>query len=152
MDFSGIQTIAAPQAEVWAYLSDVNKVAVCAPGFQSLEPVGPEHWKAQVAVSVGLVKAKFQCDLTRPEMREPDLMVVKARGKAPGSAVELEGNIQLSTKVEGQTQMDWRAHVVMSGTLASIGARLMSSTAEKLTAQFFECLQSKLQASSTGHS
>jgi Uncharacterized conserved protein len=151
MEFSGVQTMAVPQTEVWAYLSDVNKVATCAPGFQSLEAIGPEHWKALIAFSVGPVKAKFQFDVTRPEMHEPDLMVVKARGKAPGSAVELEGNMQLSTNAEGQTQMDWRAHVVVNGTLASVGARLMNSTTEKLTAQFFACLQSRLQASSTGH-
>jgi carbon monoxide dehydrogenase subunit G len=42
--------------------------------------------------------------------------------------------------------MDWHANVMVGGTLASVGARLMNSTAEKLTEQFFACLKSKLQA------
>jgi carbon monoxide dehydrogenase subunit G len=146
MEFSGTQTIAVPIAEVWAFLSDVNKVALCAPGFQSLEELGPEHWKAIVSIGVGPVKAKFQLDVTRPEMREPELMVVKARGKAPGSAVELQGDMHLSAVSENETQMDWHANVMIGGTLASVGARLMNSTAEKLTEQFFACLKSKLQA------
>jgi carbon monoxide dehydrogenase subunit G len=146
MEFSGTQTIAVPIAEVWTFLSDVNKVAPCAPGFQSLEELGPEHWKAIVSIGVGPVKAKFQLDVTRPEMREPELMVVKARGKAPGSAVELQGDMHLSAVSENETQMDWHANVMVGGTLASVGARLMNSTAEKLTEQFFACLKSKLQA------
>ena len=147
MEFSGTQTIAAPIDKVWAYLLDVNKVAACAPGFQSLEPLGVEQWKALVAVGVGPVKAKFTLDISRPEMHEPDRMVVKGRGKAPGNAVELTGTINLSAVSPQETRMDWNANVVLSGTLASVGARLMNSTTEKLTAQFFDCLKSKLQAS-----
>src|SRR5579884_4125533 len=149
MEFSGTQTIAAPIEKVWAYLLDVNKVAPCAPGFQSLEELGPEHWKAIVSVGVGPVKAKFTMDVTRPEMHEPDTMVVKARGKAPGSATELSGEMHLSSVDDGQTQMDWVAHVTVSGTIASVGARLIQGTAEKLTGQFFGCLKSKLEVPST---
>lgn len=150
MDFSGTQTIAAPIEKVWAYLLDVNNVATCAPGFQSLEELEPEHWKAVISVGVGPVKAKFTLDVTRPEMREPEMMVVKGRGKAPGSAVELSGTMNLSAIDPEQTQMDWNAHVVVSGTIASVGARLMQGTAEKLTGQFFDCLKSKIGTSTTG--
>src|SRR5437763_15780424 len=124
MDFSGTQTIATPIENVWAYLLDVNKVAACAPGFQSLEELGDEHWKAVVSVGVGPVKAKFTLDVTRPEMQEPDHMVVKGRGKAPGSAVEMSGDMHLTSVDESQTRMDWKSNVVVSGTIASVGARL----------------------------
>lgn len=147
MEFSGTQTINVPIEKVWTYLLDVNKVAECAPGFQSLEEVGTEHWKAVISVGIGPVKAKFNIDVTRPEMHEPDKMVVKGRGKAPGSAVELAGTMNLSVIDAQQTRMDWSANVVVSGTIASVGARLMSSTSEKLTGQFFDCLRAKLQAS-----
>ncbi len=145
MQFSGSQTIAVSPEKVWVYLLDVNKVAACAPGFQSLEELGPEHWKALISVGIGPVKAKFTLDVTRPEMQEPELMVVKARGKAPGSAVELEGKMHLSSEDGVQTRMDWEANVVVSGTLASIGGRLMNSSVEKLTGQFFSCLKTNLQ-------
>ena len=149
MEFSGTQTIAVPIEKVWAFLLDVNNVAGCAPGFQSMETIGDEHWKAIISVGVGPVKAKFNMDVTRPEMHEPDLMVVKGRGKAPGSAVELSGRMNLSADGSEETRMDWSANVTVSGTLASVGARLMNSTAQKLTGQFFDCLKSKLQAHPT---
>lgn len=148
MEFSGTQTIAVPIDKVWAFLVDVNKVAACAPGFQSLEDLGDEHWKAVVSAGIGAVKAKFTMDVTRPEMHEPDSMVVKARGKAPGSAVDMSGNMNLTSLDDGsQTRMDWKATVSVSGTIASVGARLLQGTAEKLTGQFFDCLKTRLQAS-----
>jgi carbon monoxide dehydrogenase subunit G len=146
MEFSGTQTIAVSIETVWVYLLDVHKVAACAPGFQSLEELGEEHWKAVVSVGVGPVKAKFTLDVTRPEMHEPEHMVVKGRGKAPGSAVELFGDMHLTSLDANETRMDWKATVVVSGTIASVGARLMQGTAEKLTGQFFDCLKSTLQS------
>ena len=149
MEFSGSETIAAPIAKVWAYLLDVHKVAECTPGFQSLEDLGEEHWKAVISVGVGPVKAKFTVDVTRPEKHEPDLMVVQGRGKAPGSTVELSGRMNLSAVDAEHTRMDWTAQVTVSGTIASVGARLLHQTAEKLTGQFFECLKTKLQTAET---
>jgi uncharacterized protein len=149
MDFSGTQTIAVPIEKAWAFLMDVNKVAACAPGFQSLEVLGEEHWKAVVAVGIGAVKAKFTLDVTRPEMEEPEHMTMKGRGKAPGSAVDLSGDMHLTALEDGGTRMDWKAAVTVSGTIASVGARLMQGTAERLTGQFFNCLKSTLQAPDT---
>ncbi len=149
MNFSGSQTINAPIEKVWNYLLDVNNVATCAPGFQSLEELGEEHWKAVVSVGIGAVKARFTLDVTRPEKDAPSHMVIKGRGKATGSAVDLNGDMQLTSLDTDQTRMDWQANVVISGTLASVGARLMQGTAEKLTGQFFDCLKEKLQASDT---
>ena len=149
MEFSGTQTIAVPIEKVWAFLMDVNKVASCAPGFQSLEVLEDEHWKAVVAVGVGAVKAKFTMDVTRDELHEPEHMTIYGRGKAPGSAVDMTGHMHLTTIISAETQMDWKATVVVSGTIASMGARLLQGTAERLTGQFFDCLKSTLQAPDT---
>lgn len=139
----------APIEQVWNFLLDVNNVASCAPGFQSMEELGEEHWKAVITVGIGAVKAKFTMDVTRPEMEAPKSMVIKARGKAPGSNVDMTGDMNLTALDASQTRMDWNAHVTVSGTIASVGARLMSGTVEKLTGQFFDCLKAKLQASDT---
>nr|BBH91378.1 hypothetical protein KTC_61290 [Thermosporothrix sp. COM3] len=125
---------------------DVNNVFSCAPGFQSMEVLGEEHWKALISVGVGPVKAKFTMDVTRPEMQEPEVMLVKARGKAPGSAVDLSGKMNLSVLDDTHTKMDWSAQVNISGTIASVGARLIKGTADKVTSQFFQCLRQKLES------
>src|SRR5258708_32199631 len=120
MEFSGTQTIAAPIENVWAFLLDVNNVASCAPGFQSLEVLEEEHWKAVVAVGVGAEKAKFTQDTTRPEKEEPPHMTMKGRGKAPGSAVDLFGDRHLPPLEGGETSMDWKADYVFSGPIPTL--------------------------------
>ena len=145
MEFSGSQTITAPVGKVWAFLYDVNNVAACAPGFQSMEELGEEHWKAIVSVGIGAVKAKFTMDVTRPELQELEHMVVQARGKAPGSAVDMTGDMRLASVDDQHTLMDWTATAVVSGTIASVGARLLSGVVERLTGQFFDCLKAKLE-------
>lgn len=147
LEFSGKQTIPVSTAQVWAYLLNVNKVAGCAPGFQSLEAVGNERWKVIVSAAIGPVKAKFNIDLTRTDMREPERMVVKVRGNAPGTTVEASGTMQLVALTPDSTRMDWTATVDVSGTLAKVGVQLVKGTIEKQAGQFFECLKKNIQAS-----
>ena len=42
--------------------------------------------------------------------------------------------------------MDWIADVNLSGTLASVGARLIEGTANKMIGQTFDCMRTKLEA------
>jgi uncharacterized protein len=145
MEFSGAETVSVSIEKVWAFLADVNNVAACAPGFQSLEVLGPGHWKALVAAGVGPLKATFTMDVARPVMQKPDLMVVQVRGKAPGSAIEVEGSMNLTVIDKNRTRMSWVAQVTVSGMLAMIGTGLINAVAERLTIQFFTCLRSHLQ-------
>jgi carbon monoxide dehydrogenase subunit G len=78
-------------------------------------------------------------------MQEPEHMLIKGRGKAPGSAVDMTGHMHLAAVEGGNTEMDWKATVIVSGTIASVGARLLQGTAQRLTGQFFDCLKTTLQ-------
>lgn len=146
MDFSGTEVVEVPIEDAWQYLADVRKVAACGPGFQDLEEVEPEHWKVLVSLKIGLMRANLVLDVTRPEMHEPDHMVVKVHGKASGSVVEIVASINLRSLDAQKTCMDWNANVVVGGMLASLGARFMSSATEKLTEQFFTCIKEHLQS------
>jgi carbon monoxide dehydrogenase subunit G len=146
LEFSGTQVLPIPREEVWAYLLNVRKVASCAPGFESLEELAGERWKAVVSAVVGPVKAKFTMDVTRSQMEEPERMVVKGRGSAPGSEVEVTGDMRLSALTPDSTRMDWTATLDVSGALARVGVSLLKGTIEKLTAQFFDCLKQDMQA------
>ena len=41
--------------------------------------------------------------------------------------------------------MDWVADVNISGTIASVGARLIQGTANKLIGQTFDCIRTRLE-------
>ena len=146
MQFKGTVEIAAPRARVWAFLMDPNQVGPCGPGVESIEVVDEDHFKARAKVGIGFISAKFNVDMTVAERTEPDLAVLKAHGQAPGSAVDATANMSLSGPAEGPTTMDWSADVLIAGTLASVGARLIEGTANKMIGQTFDCIRSKLEA------
>jgi carbon monoxide dehydrogenase subunit G len=144
--FEGTQTIQATREQVWAFIMDPNKVGPCAPGFQRAEITDAEHFKAYVAVGIAAIRATFALDVQLTDLDEPNTATAKAHGVAPASAVDITGVMNLSDAGNDATTMQWSADVVVSGTLASLGARLMQSTAQKLTAQFFECFKEHLEA------
>ena len=51
----------------------------------------------------------------------------------------------LSDGAAGGTRMDWHADVTISGSLASLGARLIEGTANKMIGQTFDCMKSTLE-------
>jgi uncharacterized protein len=146
MQFKGTVEIAAPRDAVWAFLMDPNQVGPCGPGVESIEVVDEDHFKAKAKVGIGFISAKFNVDMTVAERNTPDLAVLKAHGQAPGSAVDATANMALSGLPEGPTTMDWSADVLIAGTLASVGARLIEGTANKMIGQTFDCIRSKLEA------
>ena len=146
MQFSGTVQIAAPRGRVWAFLMDPNQVGSCGPGVESIEAIDADHFKAKAKVGVGFISARFVVDMTVAERNEPELAILKAHGQAPGSAVDATASMKLSGPDAGPTTMDWSADVAIAGTIASVGARLIEGTANKMIGQTFDCIRSKLEA------
>ena len=145
MQFSGTVDIRAPRDRVWAFLIDPNQVGSCGPGVESIEIIDETHFKAKAKVGVGFISARFVVEMTMVELDEPTRAVIKAHGQAPGSAVDALATMNLKDGTDGATTMDWSADVTISGTLASVGARLIEGTANKMIGQTFDCIRIKLE-------
>ena len=146
MQFKGTVQIAAPRARVWTFLMDPDQVGSCGPGVESIEVVDADHFRARAKVGVGFISARFVVEMTTVTREEPDLAVLKAHGQAPGSAVDATADMRLSGPADGPTTMDWSADVAIAGTLASVGARMIEGTANKMIGQTFDCIRAKLEA------
>jgi carbon monoxide dehydrogenase subunit G len=147
MEFSGAVDIPATREHVFAFVTDPDRVGSCGPGVESIEIIDPTHFKARAKVGVGFISARFVVDLEIAEQQPPDMAIIKARGQAPGSAVDALGRINLVDGPEpGTTTMLWAAEVNISGMIASVGARLIDNTANKMIGQTFDCMRAKIVA------
>jgi carbon monoxide dehydrogenase subunit G len=146
MHFEGSVPIKAPRDKVWAFVTDPDQVGQCGPGVESIDVVDDTHFKAAAKVGIGFISAKFNVNMEFAELDAPDRAVIKAHGQAPGSAVDANASMSLSDDGDGGTVMDWVADVNLSGTLASVGARMIEGTANKMIGQTFECMKTKLEA------
>jgi carbon monoxide dehydrogenase subunit G len=145
MHFEGTVKINAPRDKVWAFVIDPNQVGQCGPGVESIEVIDDSHFKAAAKVGVGFISARFNVNMEFVDLDAPSTANIKAHGQAPGSAVDADAQMRLSDGADGGTTMDWSADVNISGTIASVGARLIEGTANKMIGQTFDCMRSKLE-------
>jgi uncharacterized protein len=146
MEFSGTTEIAAPRDRVWAFVIDPEQVGRCGPGVESIEKVDDTHYRATAKVGIGIITTRFKVDLELADAEPPDRSVIRATGHAPGSTVDARGEMVLTGAPEGPTTMAWSADVQIGGTIASVGARLIEGTANKLIGQAFDCIRRTLEA------
>ena len=144
MQFSGTERIPASRQKVWQFLTDPQAVARCVPDVDSLEVVDPSRFKAQVKAGIGPVRGKFGFDITWKELSEPSHAHMSAQGKTPGSAVTVDSTMDLAETGENETDLTWKADVVVHGMIASVGARLLDGFAKKQAEQFFGCIRKQM--------
>jgi carbon monoxide dehydrogenase subunit G len=147
MRFSGTVEIKAPRDRVWAFVDDPHQVASCAPGVESVEVHPDGTVTAHAKVAIGPIGFRFDAAGEYTARVEGEHASVRGRAKAPGTAVDGTAQMRL-TDIEDGTRMDWEADVQFSGTIANLGARLIQGTANRLIAQGFACVKSKLEAES----
>src|SRR4051794_399541 len=147
MQFSGSQVIKAPPEKVFDFLLDPNQVGFCGPGVESIEVIAPTAFKAKAKVGVGFISARFNIDIEIADSDRPNRAVIKAKGQAPGSAAHGTATMNLLPgDAPDTTELVWAADVIMTGLIATVGARLIESTANKLVNQAFACIRTKLEA------
>jgi carbon monoxide dehydrogenase subunit G len=137
LEFSGSPAIAASRERVWERLMDPHFVAQSAPGVESVDAIDPTHFKVVSGFGVGSIKLRFTMDVELFDIVPGKSARMRVRGKAPGSAIDVISSMQIDDAGPGRSQLNWSATSEVSGTVASVGARLMEGTARKLTEQFW---------------
>ncbi len=150
LEFSGAPEIAAPPEVVWTRLLDHKFVASIAPGIESVEAIDDRHFKVVSGLGVGAVKVKFQLDVELSELTPPQRLRMSARGKAPGSGVEVSTTLEIEPVAPGRCRLKWNATSEVRGTVASVGARLLKGTAQKLTENFWDEFAARVGAEGAG--
>jgi len=138
LQFSGAPEITATRQQVWTRLMDPQFVAASAPGVESVEAIDQRHYKVISAFGVGSIKLRFTLQVELAEIIKPEQMKMRTRGKAPGSNVDVVASVHLEEAGTGLIRLNWTAESDLSGTVASVGARLLAGTARKLTEQFWQ--------------
>lgn len=137
LEFSGSPEIDGTREHVWAKLLDPDFVAASAPGVEKVEAIDPTHFKVISGLGVGSVKVRFKLDVELFDIVERQSLKMRARGKAPGSMVDVVSSLQIADGSPGKVRLDWSATSEVSGTVASVGARLLEGIARKLTEDFW---------------
>ena len=149
MKMSGSRQIAAPQAEVWAKLNDVDVLKRCIPGCESLEKSGENDLKSTVAVKIGPMSVRFNGAVTLADLVPPTSYRISGKGQGgPAGFASGGANVNLEAK-DGGTLLSYDVDATVGGKIAQLGARLIDASAAHLANQFFDRFAAEMTPAAT---
>ncbi len=130
--------VAAPQAEVWEFVTSAERVASCMPGVQEVHVHSPGKYKGVMAIKVGPIKTLVNADVMEREQRAPEYAVYEIKGEEGGRASRMnaEARLSLSGVAEDQTDVSFTANVVIVGRLGKFAGGVMDKFADSMSEQF----------------
>jgi len=135
----GEQLLDAPIEVVWAALNEPDVLKKSIPGCESLELTSDNEMVATVVLKVGPIKATFKGQVTLQDLQPPNSYTIVGEGKGGiAGAAKGAASVSLEPVSPNETLLRYDVKVDVSGKIAQLGARLLNSTAKKLTQQFFD--------------
>ena len=145
MDLAGTYTFDAPRDTVWQALMDPEVLAKVIPGCENLEQTGENEYKAALKIKVGPVQGKFSGNVQLLEINEPDSYRMKVDGKGPSGFMKGDGQVKLEDQGD-TTTLHYSGTAQVGGRIASVGQRLLDSSAKSITKQSLDGLHEQILA------
>jgi carbon monoxide dehydrogenase subunit G len=132
-----------PRERLWEFFEQVDQVARCVPGVESVEIIDDEHSKVRVTQAVGPMTATFDLKMKITARTPNELMQFTAIGRAVKGAA---GNIRTTNTVrlsegDGGTRVELESDLAMGGVLGSVGQKVVARQAGQVTRQFSDALE-----------
>ena len=131
--------VPAPPSAVWRTLLDPDKLAAVIPGCHKLDRVAENDYRAEVSLGVGPVRGRFKAEVRLSDMVEPTSATLSGGLVGPLGASQGEGHVTLAPEGDG-TRVRYDYTIALSGTVASVGGRMLEGAAKAIVGQFFNRL------------
>jgi len=147
MDIEKSFRIAAPQSEVWEFITSAEKVATCLPGVEEVHVQSPGQYTGIMKIKVGPIKTSIKADVAEIEQRAPEFVSYSMKGEEGGRASRLtaETRLTLTAVSSEQTDVEFTSHAVIVGRLGKFAGGVMNKLADSMSEQFITALRLQLE-------
>ena len=145
MKIEGTHQIEAPRERVFAALTDPAVLQRCIPGCEQMEKSGENRYSARLTAGVGPVKGVFTATVSLSELIQPEHYKLVVEGKGQPGFVNGTGDLNLKD-AGNTTEIHYTGEVNVGGLIASVGQRMIQSTANLLTGRFFKSLEAEVKS------
>jgi carbon monoxide dehydrogenase subunit G len=143
VNLDGSAVLHADPERVWSVLTDPAVLARTIPGCLSLEQVGDDEYKMQVAVGVGAVRGTYAGEVRLSDQQRPKSYVMHASGA--GGPGQVRATVKIDLTPDGDTTtLTYSADAVVGGPVAGVGQRMMTGVAKRMAGQFFSAIDAEL--------
>ncbi len=141
MELNNEFEVDAPIGQVWAVLTDVERIAPCLPGAQ-LQEVEGDEFRGIVKIKVGPITAQYKGAASFVERDDASYRaVLRAEGRdtrgAGNAAADITAQLE---EVEGGTRVEVATDLKVTGKVAQFGRGVMGDVSRKLMSQFADNL------------
>lgn len=144
MEISGEYTFDAPQDLVWAALQDPEVLSNAMPGGEGFAEVGDNEFEGNLKIKVGPVQGVFKGNIKLVDVVPPDSYRMEVDGKGAPGFVKAVGGLKLTPQGD-KTHMAYEGSAQVGGRIASVGQRLMDTSAKSIIRQSLEGLNDYLK-------
>lgn len=144
MEISGEYTFDAPQDLVWAALQDPEVLSNAMPGGEGFTEVGDNEFEGNLKIKVGPVQGVFKGNIKLVDVVPPDSYRMEVDGKGAPGFVKATGGLKLTPQGD-KTHMAYEGSAQVGGRIASVGQRLMDTSAKSIIRQSLEGLNDYLK-------
>jgi carbon monoxide dehydrogenase subunit G len=145
MQLEGQFTVKAPRDEVYAFLTDPRKVSAHMPDVQEVAIEDGDHFTVKARVGISHIKGTMVMKLTITDRQPPVGTTVVGKGSGLASVVDMVTSFTLDATDAGETIVNWRGALTISGKLAAFGPQgLLDRMARKNVDAFIDGIKSGL--------
>lgn len=141
-------TVKAPPGEVWAFLTDPEKVASCLPGAAITEKLDDRTYAGTMKVKLGPVSASYKGRL-RFDRLDPEAMIAELSGGGEETKGKGGAQMRMTSRLE-EVDEGTGVHVVSDVEVTGILAQFGRGMIDDVSDQMFEKFTAKMRASLEG--
>lgn len=144
MKLAGDYTFEAPTGEVWKALLDPVVLAAVMPGCEKLDLVD-DAYVGDLNIKVGPVQGLFHGKVVLADVVEEQGYTMTVDGRGQPGFVKAKAAVKLTPQGD-QTRMEYDADARVGGKIASVGQRLIDSSARAIIKESLEGLNANVRA------
>ena len=150
MELKGSHTVSATPILLWKMLMDTETLSKIIPGISSLERTGDYSYKSILELKAGPISTTFTGDAQMEDIVEQKKFTLKMQQSNKMGNANSTMNVELLPVNETETEVVFDGELKITGLLASMGQKILSSVANMLTKQFFANLDRELARREAG--
>jgi 2-furoyl-CoA dehydrogenase large subunit len=139
LGMSGTVILPATPEQVYATLLDPVALAKVIPGCHALDKIGENHYRADVTIGVGMVKARYAAEVRLTDLTPSKSLRLAGSGTSSLGSAQGNGTVRLEAE-GGGTRLHYDYSAAVSGKVAAVGGRMLEGAAKIVLKQLFEQL------------
>ena len=137
----------APADEVWAFLTDPERVAEALPGAEITEKIDDTTYKGGMSVRVGPVSANYDGTVAfdLDEVARRAVVRAKGRGKPGMGTADMRMVSRVRQVSDSETEVTVESDLTVTGILAQLGRGMIERVSKKMFQDFTKAVKQELE-------